>query len=132
MAVEFGDAQLVKMLDQRQEARLVGRHVGVGRAEQERLIAFVAATVDQVGGFGVGAGDDDAGNPHDVELEAGGVQSLDLLVLRAPAPCRPDGRTSWCPDAGPRCGSPARRPRRSGGSGCARVDRRRGRCRRRR
>ncbi len=23
----------------------------------------------------------------------------------APEPCRPDGRTSWCPDAGPRCGS---------------------------
>ena len=36
----------------------------------------------QVGGFGVGAGDDDAGNAHDVELEAGRVQALDLLVLR--------------------------------------------------
>src|SRR6266540_2130054 len=82
MAGEFGDSQLVKMLDQRQEARLVGWHVGVGRANQEGLIAFVAATFDQVGGFGVGAGDDEAGNAHDVELEAGRVQSLVLLVLR--------------------------------------------------
>ncbi len=61
---------------------LVGRHVEVRRAKQERLIALVAATVDQVGGFGVGAGDDDARNAHDVELEAGRVQSLVLLVLR--------------------------------------------------
>ena len=76
------DPQLVKMLDQRQEARLVGRHVGVRRPDQEGLIAFVAATFDQVGGFGVGAGDDEAGNAHDVELEAGRVQSLVLLVLR--------------------------------------------------
>ena len=82
MAVEFGDSELVEMLDQRQEARLVGRHVEVRRAEQEGLIALVAATVDQVGGFGVGAGDDEAGNAHDVELEAGRVQSLVLLVLR--------------------------------------------------
>ena len=82
MAGEFGDSQLVKMLDQRQEARLVGRHVGVRRPNQEGLIAFIAATFDQVGGFGVGAGDDEAGNAHDVELEAGRVQSLVLLVLR--------------------------------------------------
>ena len=45
------------------------------------MIALVAAAVDQVGGFGVGAGDDDARNAHDVELEAGRVQSLVLLVL---------------------------------------------------
>src|SRR5258708_13596545 len=81
MAVEFGDFQLVKMLDQRQEARLVGRYVGVRRPNQKGLIALVAATVDQVGGFGVCAGDDDARNTHDVELEAGCIQSLVLLVL---------------------------------------------------
>ena len=82
VAVELGDSQLVEVLDQRQEARLVGRHVEVGRAEQERLVALVAAAVDQVGGLGVGAGDDDAGDAHDVELEAGRVQPLVLLVLR--------------------------------------------------
>src|SRR5271165_4315054 len=81
MAVEFSDSQLVKMLDQRQEARLVGRYVGVRRPKQERLIALIAATVDQVGGFGVGAGDDKPRDAHDVELEAGRVQSLVLLVL---------------------------------------------------
>ena len=82
MAGEFSDPQLVKMLDQRQEARLVGWHVRVGRANQEGLIPFIAPTFDQVGGFGVGAGDDEAGNAHDVELKAGRVQSLVLLVLR--------------------------------------------------
>ena len=51
-------------------------------AEEERLVALVGATVDQVGRLGVGAGHDDAGDPHDVELEAGGVQPLVLLVLR--------------------------------------------------
>src|SRR5258708_34231896 len=81
MAVEFGDFQLVKMLDQRQEARLVGRYVGVRRPKQQGLIALIAATVDQVGGFGVGACDDDAGNAHDVELETAGVKPLILLVL---------------------------------------------------
>src|SRR5260370_9663438 len=81
MAVEFGDSQLMKMLDQGQEARLVGRYVGVRRPKQEGLIALVAATVDQVGGFGVGAADDKARDAHDVELEAGRVQSLVLLVL---------------------------------------------------
>ena len=81
MAVEFGDAQLVEMLDQRQEARLVGRHFGVRRSNQEGLIALVAASVDQIGGFGVGASDDEARNPHNVELETGRVQSLVLLVL---------------------------------------------------
>src|SRR5208337_5460273 len=81
MAVEFGDSQLVKMLDQRQEAGFVGRYVGVRRPKQEGLIALVAAAVDQVGGFGVGAGDDKARNAHDVELKAGRVQSLVLLVL---------------------------------------------------
>ena len=52
----------------------------VGGAEQERLIAFVGAAVEQVGGFGVGARHDDSRHPHDVELEAGGVQALDLFV----------------------------------------------------
>ena len=81
MAVEFGDSQLVKMLDQRQEAGFVGRYIGVRRPKQEGLIALVAAAVDQVGGFGVTAGDDKARNAHDVELKAGRVQSLVLLVL---------------------------------------------------
>src|ERR1019366_5170418 len=40
-----------------------------------------AAAVDQIGSFGVGAGNDKARNAHDVELEAGRVQSLVLLVL---------------------------------------------------
>ena len=73
MAVEFGDSQIVEMPDQRQEARLVRRHVGVRRPNKKGLIALVAAAVDQIGSFGVGAGDDKARNAHDVELEAGRV-----------------------------------------------------------
>ncbi len=65
----------------RQEARLVRRASEVGGAQDERLVALVAAAVEQVGRLGVGAGDDDAGHAHDVELEAGGVEALDLLVL---------------------------------------------------
>ncbi len=38
--------------------------------------------VEEGRGLGVGAGDDDAGHAHDVELEAGRVEPLDLLVHR--------------------------------------------------
>ena len=82
VAVEVADAQLVEVPDQREVARLVGRHLEVGGAEEERLVALVGAAVEQVGRLGVGAGDEDAGDPHDVELEARGVQPLVLLVLR--------------------------------------------------
>ena len=82
VTVQLLDAQLVEAPHQRQEAGLVGRNVQVGRAEQERLVALVGVAVDQVGRLGVGARDDDAGHPHDVELEAGGVEALDLFVRR--------------------------------------------------
>ena len=71
-------------MERRSTARkrdLVGRHVEVGGAQDERLIALVAAAVEQRGGLGVGARHDDARHAHDVELEARGVEALDLLVL---------------------------------------------------
>ena len=70
MPVQLLDARLVEAPYQRQEARFVGRNLEVGGAEEERLVAFVGAAVDQVGGLGIGACDDDAGHAHDVELEA--------------------------------------------------------------
>lgn len=82
MAVELLDAQLVEAPHQRQEAAFVGRNVQVGGPEQERLVALVGVAVDQVRRLGVGARDDDAGHPHDVELEAGGIEALDLFVGR--------------------------------------------------
>ena len=82
VAVEFLDAQLVETPHQRQEAGLVGRNVEVRDAEEERLVALVAAAVDEVGRLGVGARDDDAGHPHHVQLEPGGVEALDLFVRR--------------------------------------------------
>ncbi len=57
-----------------------GEDVDVGGAEEERLVPAVAAAVQE--GGGVGAGDDNPRHPHDVELEAGGIEPLDLLVHR--------------------------------------------------
>lgn len=82
MTIELLDAQFVKTPHHCQETGLVGRYVELGRAEKERLVTLVGATVDQVGRLRVGACDDDAGHPHDVELEAGGVEPLDLFVGR--------------------------------------------------
>jgi hypothetical protein len=82
MAVQFLDAQFVEAPHQGQEAGLVGRNFQICGAQEERLVALVGAAVDQVGRLGIGARDDDAGHPHDVELEAGGVEALDLFVRR--------------------------------------------------
>ena len=65
----------------REERDLEARQVDVGRAEDERLIALVAAAVEQRRRLGVGARDDDPRHLHDVELEARGAQALDLLVV---------------------------------------------------
>ena len=80
VAVQLGHAFVVEAAHHRQEAGLVRRDLEVGHAEQERLITFVGPAVDQIGRLGVGARDDDARHPHDVELEARGVEPLDLLV----------------------------------------------------
>ena len=82
VAVELADPQFVETLHQRQGGSFVGRQVDVGGAQDERLVALVAAAVEQRRRLGVGAGDEDAGNLHDVELETRRVQALDLLVLR--------------------------------------------------
>ena len=44
------------------------------------MVSLIAAAVEEVRGFGVGAGHDDAGDAHDVELEARGREPFDLLV----------------------------------------------------
>lgn len=48
VSVEFGDALFVEAAHHRQEAGLVRRDVEVGDAEQERVVAFVSAAVEQV------------------------------------------------------------------------------------
>ena len=80
--VQLRDSGVVEASHHRQEAGLVRGNLQVGGAEQERLVALVGAAVEQVGGLGVRARHDDAGHPHHVELEAGGVEALDLLVGR--------------------------------------------------
>ena len=46
------------------------------------MITLVAPPIQQAGCFRIGARYDDSGDLHDVQLEAGRIQSLDLLVLR--------------------------------------------------
>ena len=53
----------------------------MGGPQDERLVAIVAAPVEQRRRFGVGAGDDQARHAHDVELEARRGEALQLLVL---------------------------------------------------
>ena len=81
MPAQPRDPGLEEALVDRQRADLVGRQVDVGGPEDERLVALVAPAVEQRRRLGVGAGHDDARHLHDVELEAGRVQALDLLVL---------------------------------------------------
>ncbi len=80
MPVQVRHAGFVEAAHHREEAGFVGRNLEVGDSEQERLVALVGTTVDQIGGLRIGARDDDARHPHDVELEAGGVEALDLFV----------------------------------------------------
>ena len=82
MTFQVRHALVVELPHQRQEAGLVGRGLQVGGAQQERLVAFIGAAVDQVGRLGVGTRDDDAGHAHHVELEPCGVEPFELLVGR--------------------------------------------------
>ena len=81
VAVDLIEAGLAEELQHGQVGGLVGRDLG-GGSQDEGLVAFVAAAVQQAGRLGVGAGHDDAGDAHHVELEAGRVEALDLLVHR--------------------------------------------------
>ena len=46
------------------------------------MVALVATAVEESGRLGIGPGDDDPRHPHDIELEAGRIEALDLLVNR--------------------------------------------------
>ena len=81
VAFDFVDAQLREISENRKEAGSVTGHGRVGGSEDESLVAFVGATIEKIGSFGVRARDDDARNAHDVELEARGIEALDLFVF---------------------------------------------------
>ncbi len=70
------------LLLQCQKHGFVTRHIEVGHAQDEGLIALVGTAIEKIGRFGVGARDNDSGHLHDVQLEARGIEALDLLVLR--------------------------------------------------
>ena len=80
MAANVLRTALVQLAEEGDVAGLVARQVGVGGAQEERVIALVAAVLQERGRLGIGAGDDDAGHPHDVQLHAGRAEALDLLV----------------------------------------------------
>ena len=82
MAVSYThlDAQFGELLQDGQITDLVAGQVEVGGSEDEGLIALVTAIFDESRGLGVGSSHDDARDTHDVELEAGGVEALDLFV----------------------------------------------------
>ena len=62
-------------------------------AEDERLIAVVAAPIEQRGRLGVGAGDDDPGTPMMSSWKRAAERRFSCSSSRR-APCRPGGRTS--------------------------------------
>ncbi len=80
MAVDVGHAEVETPSHERQETGLVRGQVHVGDAEDEGLVALVAAAFEQVCRLRVGAGHDDPRNAHDIELEPRRVEALDLLV----------------------------------------------------
>src|ERR1700694_2165445 len=82
MTIQLLDSQLVEATHHRQETGFVRRNLKVGGPEKERLVPLEGPAVDQVGRLGIRARDDDAGHLHHVELEAGGVEALDLFVRR--------------------------------------------------
>ncbi len=67
---------------QSQRAEFIQGYVEVGGPQNERLVPAVIVGVKQRGCLGIGSGDNDTRNPHDIELEPGGIEALDLLVHR--------------------------------------------------
>src|ERR1035437_5002617 len=65
-----------------EEYGLVTRYLQVGDAQDERLVALVRTSLQEVRRLGVGTRNDDSGHPHNVQLESRGIEALDLVVLR--------------------------------------------------
>ncbi len=81
VAADVVQPEVVQGLQDRQEAHPVARQIRIRGPQDERLIPLVGAIVEERRGLGVGPGDDDARDPHDVELQARRVEPLVLLVL---------------------------------------------------
>src|SRR5687767_13640855 len=82
MTRELLDAERIEATEDREEGDLEAGERRVRRPEDEGLVAFVTASIEQRRRLGVRARDDEPRHLHDVELEARRGQTLDLLVLR--------------------------------------------------
>mmetsp|Transcript_82936 Transcript_82936/g.222482 ORF Transcript_82936/g.222482 Transcript_82936/m.222482 type:complete len:618 (-) Transcript_82936:32-1885(-) len=54
--------------------------LGVGGTHDEHVVARVLVGLDELGGLSVGTGDDDGLGAHDVALETGGHEAIDVLA----------------------------------------------------
>ena len=82
MAHHLRDAGGIETPHHRHMRDPVRRDIRGGDAEDEGLVALVGRAVEQSRSLGIRPGDDDPRHAHDVELEPGSIEALDLLVTR--------------------------------------------------
>src|SRR2546422_2789998 len=73
---------LIKPLEDRQGGNFIAWHMDICRTEDERLISLVPSSIQIGRRLGISPGNDDSRNFHDIELKPGGIEPLDLLILR--------------------------------------------------
>ena len=82
VAANVLEPEAIERSEDRDQSGAIARDFEVCRAKDERLVAFVGPTLEKRRGLRVRPRHDDPGHPHDVELQSGGVQPLDLLLRR--------------------------------------------------
>src|ERR1700758_1811889 len=82
MALYLVDSSFMEFAMGGEEHGFVAWHSEVGDSQDERLIAFVSTSIEEIRCLCIGAGNDDAGHSHDVKLEPRRIEAQYLLVLR--------------------------------------------------
>jgi hypothetical protein len=81
VATDLFEPELMQGPVNRQHADPIARQVRIRRPENERLVPLVGAVVEEGRRLCIGPSNDDARHAHHVELQAGRVEPLVLLVL---------------------------------------------------